>query len=657
MALFSPSESPAVVVKEIDLTGGVPNVQSTTGAIVGNYRWGPVEKRTLIANETELVDTFASPDSSNTVDFHSASYYLRYSSNLQVVRAITSTAENAFSSTRATLLTGQEIIAGDSNVAGTLTNGRTFVADSARTERLVVAAAAHLAQDVVIKNEDHFDGQFAALSDLTKTHILSTTESDGSGNSFVDSAASNALDPGNHTWIARYPGDLGNSLRVDVCPANTTAFAAWDYRSSFDAAPGTSSYFADIATGLQSSDEVHVAVVDKNGAITGTKGTVLETYPFLSMFRGATDAQGSNIYAKDVVNERSEYVYWVNWDSDYRAEGAGTVLSTDSANDANLSKSTFNAAASFTFQGGVNSGALGTSEFATGYDLFEDKDQVEIDFLISPSMATRTNHDVVATDLISTAAQRKDCVAVFSPARDDVVNLTNSSTITTNITATSDAITPYSSYAFMDGNFLKVYDKFNDQFIFIPAASSTAGLMAATDLNRAAWFSPAGSRRGQYLGITSLAWTPTKGERDSLYKKSVNPIANIPGSGVILFGDKTGLRRASAFDRINVRRLFLILERAISRAAEQVLFEFNDEFTRAEFVNIIEPVLREVKGRRGITDFRVVADATNNTAAVIDRNEFRADIFIKPARSINFVTLNFVAVRTGVDFQEVVGTV
>ena len=657
MALFSPSESPAVVVKEIDLTGGVPNVQSTTGAIVGNYRWGPVEKRTLIANETELVDTFASPDSSNTVDFHSASYYLRYSSNLQVVRAITSTAENAFSSTRATLLTGQEIIAGDSNVAGTLTNGRTFVADSARTERLVVAAAAHLAQDVVIKNEDHFDGQLAALSDLTKTHILSTTESDGSGNGFVDSAASNALDPGNHTWIARYPGDLGNSLQVDICPANTTAFAAWDYKSSFDAAPGTSSYFTDTATGLQSNDEVHVAVVDKNGAITGTKGTVLETYPFLSMFRGATDAQGSNIYAKDVVNERSEYVYWVNWDSDYRAEGAGTVLSTDSANDTNLSKSTFNAAASFTFQGGVNSGALGTSEFATGYDLFEDKDQVEIDFLISPSMATRTDHDVVATDLISTAAARKDCVAVFSPARDDVVNLTNSSTITTNITATSDAITPYSSYAFMDGNFLKVYDKFNDQFIFIPAASSTAGLMAATDLNRAAWFSPAGSRRGQYLGITSLAWTPTKGERDSLYKKSVNPIANIPGSGVILFGDKTGLRRASAFDRINVRRLFLILERAISRAAEQVLFEFNDEFTRAEFVNIIEPVLREVKGRRGITDFRVVADATNNTAAVIDRNEFRADIFIKPARSINYVTLNFVAVRTGVDFEEVVGTV
>ena len=240
MALFSPSESPAVVVKEIDLTGGVPNVQSTTGAIVGNYRWGPVEKRTLIANETELVDTFASPDSSNTVDFHSASFYLRYSSNLQVVRAITSSAENAFSSTRATKLTGQEVIAGDVNTGGTsvtITNTQ-LSADSANTLRLAQAAASHLAQDVVIKNEDHFDGQLSALSDLTKTAILGT-DSDGAGNLELDSAASNALDPGNHTWVARYPGDLGNSLQVDICPANTTAFDAWDYKSSFDAAPGT----------------------------------------------------------------------------------------------------------------------------------------------------------------------------------------------------------------------------------------------------------------------------------------------------------------------------------------------------------------------------------------------------------------------------------
>ena len=202
-----------------------------------------------------------------------------------------------------------------------------------------------------------------------------------------------------------------------------------------------------------------------------------------------------------------------------------------------------------------------------------------------------------------------------------------------------------------------MYDKFNDQYIFIPAASSTAGIMAATDANAAPWFSPAGQRRGSYLGITALSYSPTKAERDTLYKAGVNPIANIPGQGVLLFGDKTFLNRPSAFDRINVRRLFLVLERAIGEAAKNVMFEFNDEFTRAEFTNIVEPVLREVKGRRGITDFRVVCDDTNNTAAVVDRNEFIANIFIKPARSINYVTLNFVAVRSGVDFEEVVGTV
>lgn len=597
MALFSPSESPAVVVKEIDLTGGVPNVQSTTGAIVGNYRWGPVEKRTLIANETELVDEFASPDSDNTVDFHSASYFLRYSSSLQVVRAVTSAAKNAHGP--------------------------------------VATAAGSSITAATIKNEDEFASVEAAQ-----------------------------ISAGN-TFVGRYPGDLANGLTVERCLAgNDSAFNNWTYASEFDAKPATSTF---ITNKNGTNDEIHVVVVDAQGKFTGTKGTVLERYPFLSLAKDAKDTTGSSIFVRDVINERSEYIYMAGFDSDIRnvstgGSGGGTIgasgrLSGDSGETYTVASPVTNAVKSFALANGVASGVLGTTEYATGYDLFEDKDQVEIDFLISPSMATRTNHDTVVSDLIGTAAARKDCVAVFSPARDDVVNLTDASTITTNITTTADAITPYSSYAFMDGNFLKVFDKFNDQFIHIPAASSTAGIMAATDLNRAAWFSPAGSRRGQYLGITSLAWTPTKGQRDSLYKKSVNPIANIPGSGVILFGDKTGLRRASAFDRINVRRLFLILERAISRAAEQVLFEFNDEFTRAEFVNIIEPVLREVKGRRGITDFRVVADATNNTAAVIDRNEFRADIFIKPARSINYVTLNFVAVRTGVDFEEVVGTV
>ena len=647
MALFTPSESPAVVVKEIDLTGGVPNVQSTTGAIVGNFRWGPVEERKLIANETELVDIFASPDSSNTIDFHNASYFLRYSSSMQIVRAVDGTAANAFATTRAADTTGQEVLDSDlwsGGVGGSLTQG----ANGNRSEQ---ARLNHLNQVVVVKNETDFTSQLSALADLTKNPVVGT-DSDGSGNLLIDSDASNALDPGNHTWIAKYPGALGNSIEVSICPSNTTAFDAWDYKADFDAAPSTSTT-TENNSGLASNDEVHIAVTDKLGKITGTKGKVLETYPFVSVAKGSTRDGGISNYALDIINENSKYVWMAQWDSDYRGYGAGTFLA-DSDNRTFSKDAT--AATSYLFDKGVNSAALGTSQYSTGHDLLEDKDQVEVDFLIAPGLSG-ADWTTVTGDLISTAEARKDCVVISSPPRDKVVNKTDASTIVTDTVAAANGLSKRSSYHFMDNNYLKVYDKYNDQYIHIPAASSTAGLMAKTDNERAPWFSPAGARRGGYLGVTSIAYSPTKGQRDTLYKASVNPIANIPGQGTLLFGDKTMLTRASAFDRINVRRLFLVLERAIARAAEQVLFEFNDEFTRAEFVNIIEPVLREIKGRRGITDFRVVADETNNTPAVIDRNEFIANIFIKPARSINYVTLNFVAVRTGVDFEEVVGTV
>jgi len=606
MALFTPSESPAVVVKEIDLTGGVPNVQSTTGAIVINSRWGPAEERKLIANETELIDTFASPDSSTTFTFHEASMFLKYSSSLQVVRILNDSCYNAVSTT-----------------------GQTSSAESDG-----------LPSTIQVKNEAHFTSQRSGL------------------------------DSDQLTFVAKYPGALGNSLQVSICgfDSGNDAFNGWPYKSEFDAAPTTSSYAAKLGA---KNDEVHAVVIDRQGQFSGTKGTVLERYAFNSLGKDAKNTNGTTNYIKDIINENSEYVWLVGFDSDYSSAlgnagtyfnsvAAGTTVdSGDNFARVHLSDSAEKLTSEYNFSSGtnVNNASLKTSHFLSGFDLFEDKDQVEIDFLIAPDFSVRDNHVAVVNDLVSTAQSlRKDCVVVASPSTADVVNRTSASDITDEIVLTADKLTK-SSYLVMDGNFLKIYDKFNDQFIEIPAASSTAGIMAATDLNRAPWFSPAGSRRGQYLGITNISFSPTKGQRDSLYKAGVNPIANIPGAGVILFGDKTKLARPSAFDRINVRRLFLVLERAIGRAAEQVLFEFNDEFTRAEFVNIIEPVLREVKGRRGITDFRVVADATNNTPEVIDRNEFRADIFIKPARSINYVTLNFVAVRTGVDFEEVVGTV
>jgi len=578
MALFTPSQSPAVVVKEVDLTGGVPNVQTSTGAIVGNFRWGPIGERKLVTNEAGLVEIFASPDSDNAVDFVSAAQFLRYSNSLQVVRGATSAAKNSYA------MKG----GGSTAAAKKLDNKLEFDAASFDSDEL---------------------------------------------------------------FVGRFPGALGNSLRVSVCPASTSdsAFDNWTYKSSFDGAPGTSSYDSD-RDGVNS--EVHIAVVDNNGEFSGTKGTVLETYPYVSVFTNSKNREGGTNYAKNVINERSQYVYMVAFDSDLTAGGAGVALTPGTQKSISLSTNATN----HDLGSGVNSGSLGTTEIANSSILFQDKDQVEIDFMIANGMADSAAQATVVNDLVAKAIGRKDCVVVASPHRNAVVNQTLPSTITTNITSVMGNFTK-SSYLVVDGNYLKVYDKYNDQYIQVPAASSTAGIMAETDRVAAPWFSPAGTRRGQYLGVTSIDYNPTKAQRDTLYKAGVNPVVNINGSGIVLFGDKTALQRPSAFDRINVRRLFLTLERAIAKAAENVMFEFNDEFTRAEFVNIIEPVLRDVRGRRGITDFRIVADESVNTPAVIDRNEFVANIFIKPARSVNYVTLNFTAVRTGVDFEEVVGTV
>jgi len=314
MALGAPSESPAVVVKEIDLTGGVPNVQSTTGAIVGNFRWGPVDQRTKIANETELADTFATPDETNTIDYHSASYFLRYSSNMQVVRAVTSAATNAFSTTKASLTTGGEVIDGDLNTGGTsltLTNTK-YSADSQNTLRIAEASTNHQNQTVLIKNFDNWEEQASNLGDITQTQALGT-DSDGGGNLLLDSDAGIG---GNITFAARYPGALGNSLAVSIC-ARAADFDGWDYEDDFDGAPGTSSY-VETNPGTAANDEIHVVVVDDKGTITGTKGTVLETYPFLSKVKGATNADGTNNYALDVINQRSSYVHMAQWDSDQK---------------------------------------------------------------------------------------------------------------------------------------------------------------------------------------------------------------------------------------------------------------------------------------------------------------------------------------------------
>ena len=434
---------------------------------------------------------------------------------------------------------------------------------------------------------------------------------------------------------ARYAGAIGNTLKVSIADANT--YSGWTYSTQFTSAPGTSTYVTNKGGTL---DEVHVIVIDEDGLFSGTRGTVLEKFGFVSKASDAKDDSGNNNYYKQVLQNKSKYIYWTSHP---------TTLSTgtswgSSANNTAFANLTSNVIVSLS--GGVD-GTITTANVVTAYDSFNNAESVDIALIVSgPADAT------LATALISTAETRKDCVVFLSPPKSNCVD--NAGQETTNITTYRNTLTS-SSYAVLDSNWKYQYDKYSDVYRWVPLNGDVAGLCARTDLERDPWFSPGGFNRGIIKNVIKLAWNPTKTNRDDLYVKGINPIVSFQGEGTVLFGDKTLLSKPSAFDRINVRRLFIVLEKAIARAARFSMFEFNDQFTRAQFVALVEPFLRDVQGRRGITDFRVVCDDTNNTGEVIDRNEFIGDIYIKPARSINFIQLNFVAVRTGVSFDEVVG--
>lgn len=449
-------------------------------------------------------------------------------------------------------------------------------------------------------------------------------------------------------WVAKYPGELGNAIRVSVCPANATAYAAWapadathpKYKDLFTEAPGTSDYAADLGKSA-AADELHIAVIDITGAWSGKEGTILETFEFVSQGSDAKKADGTSNYYVDVINNQSDYIRWLAAPTGLTNAGS-TIASTTAF-------TTVTAAIENTLSGGTDDNAPTTGEIETGLTLFADSDTVDVNLLFGYPDAN--GQSAVAGHLISIANGRKDCMAFVSPPIEDSRDATNPET---DVSTWAQGLTS-TSYAACDSTAVYVYDKYNDVYRWIGAGGHQAGLCANTDNVADAWFSPAGVNRGQLLGITKLAFNPTKAHRDTLYKNRVNPVVSLPGQGTVLFGDKTLLKRPSAFDRINVRRLFIVLEKAISTAAEAQLFEFNDEFTRAQFRNLVEPFLRDVKGRRGLTDFAVVCDQTNNTSQVVDANRFVADIFIKPARSVNFITLNFVATRTGVDFSEIAG--
>jgi len=449
------------------------------------------------------------------------------------------------------------------------------------------------------------------------------------GDNFIANYSSGGLTFGE--FAARYPGALGNSIKVSMADAAT--YSSWLYKSQFNGAPSTSAYASDRGG---SNDELHILVLDADGTWSGTAGTVLEKYAYVSKGSDAKNSDGSTNYYKNVINNQSEYIwsldapqYTTDWGTDVR----------------NNTYDSLSANITTTLSGGVSGDSVSTGNVSTGYALFSNDELYDVGLIpMGPTTAVSAVNAAIAI-----AETRRDAVVFASPPYTDVVNTTGQ----------ADKLVTYrnqltsSSYAVLDSGWKYQYDRYNDKYRYVPLNGDIAGLAVRTDLVADPWFSPAGYNRGVVKNLVKLAYSPSKTDRDTLYKSGVNPVVTFPGQGTLLFGDKTLLARPSAFDRINVRRLFIVLEKSIATAAKFQLFEFNDPFTRNQFKNIVEPFLRDVQGRRGITDFKVVCDETNNTPAVIDRNEFTADIYIKPSRAINFIQLNFIATRSGISFEEV----
>ena len=494
----------------------------------------------------------------------------------------------------------------------------------------------------------------AGIGTTTFTFTRSSTSSTVSNAILVSSATTAGISTFNSATLS----DWYNQQTLGL--TNSTV-----YWKSIAEKPKTSQYCVE-RNGR--NDEFHLAVVDDIGSVTGIAGNVLEKYTYLSKALDGKISPTEPVYYKDSIAGKSSYVF-----AGYAPTGSATgfalttgLTATATGNwGTNAQGITFSAAGNVTYNltGGVDYSANGgmdatLANIISSYNILTNPAEYSVNFLISGPSGGATIYDsqAKAKSLISIAEQRKDCIAVISPHRDGVVNQTNSDTQTQNVINFFDSITS-SSYAVFDSGYKYMFDRFNNTFRYVACNADVAGLMARTSINQYPWFSPAGSSRGGINGAVKLAYNPSQVQRDLLYPKRINPIIFSPGAGIILFGDKTALSYNSAFDRINVRRLFLTIEGTIERAARSQLFEFNDVITRSNFINIVEPYLRDVKSKRGITDFVVICDETNNTPDVIDDNQFRADIFVKPTKSINFIGLTFVATRTGVSFEEVIGNV
>lgn len=583
--------SPGIQVNEIDLTTIVPGISTSVGAYVGEFTWGPCDFPTLISDEAQLVDVFGKPTVSTTNSFQATSFF---------------------------------------SCANFLayTNGLYVVRSIDANTTKNAKASSNANSSLLIRNNDQFENSYLYVN---------------SANAYGE-------------FAAKFPGTLGNSLKVSIC-ANTSTFSTWYYRSYFDGAPGTSSYIQEKRGNATANDEMHIIVIDEDGTFTGKSGSILERWSNLSKAVDAVDNDGYTSFYKRRLMDASKYIYAID-PPEYA--NAYSTWGTNSQDTTSYYSTSNNMTVSLS--GGVSGNTPSNAVLQTNWDLFKNKDQYEISLAFTGSSDLVVSQYVLDNIILGSESEtptlgRKDTMLFISPRYTDVVNQTNYeiSKLVTNNDSFLNILNRSSSYLVVDSGWKYQFDKYNNIYRWIPLNADIAGLCAYTDTVADPWYSPGGYNRGKIKNTVRLSWSPDQTQRDALYKNSINPVITQVGEGTILLGDKTLQAKPSAFDRINVRRLFISLEKAISRAARYSLFEYNDSFTRAQFVAMVEPYLRTVQGRRGITDFKVVCDETNNTPDIIDRNGFVGDIYIKPARSINFIQLNFVAVKTGVEFTTVIG--
>jgi hypothetical protein len=498
--------------------------------------------------------------------------------------------------------------------------------DSDTTAKNSIAGNPGASTAVLIENRDRYDNSY---------------DINGSG-------------PSGAYFAAKYAGILGNTLRIEACDS-VAGFNTWSLSGQFQSAPGTSLYVQNVRGTTSANDEIHVAIIDEDGKFSGISGSVLEVYDSLSKATDARKSDGSTNYFKNVLNNSSAYVYVLN-----NLPGIVSGAAADVSNYGAIAPTSSAYGITGVFGASFTGGTLGDSINATADDIgfayrdfFGDPDSVDVALLLGGPLTGSA-----AATVCEVASTRKDCVAFISADNDQNIAGYGGSNADRNTQAINNCINlknaiGSNSYAFIDTGYKQMYDRYNDIYRYVPLNGDIAGLVVRTDEVTDPWFSPAGFNRGNIKGVVKLAWNPNQTARDNIYPKGINPVVTFPGEGTVLYGDRTGQTKPSAFDRINVRRLFIVLEKAISIAAKYQLFEFNDSFTRSMFVSMVEPFLRDVQARRGVYDFKVICDETNNTPEVIDGNRFVADIYIKPARSINFIQLNFIATRTGVNFEEI----